>query len=179
MRKSTILGLQKDTEQQMKRRAFPWVLFMMIMNLTLGRAKKKNQRSNRRGSLSPVQSLSVRNHHLRTVKPVSASHPPVPTNDIQPCMSSCGAEQAFCYKFHRIFHSFYEPVNEYMEWHFLHALEPPYFISTSAFGEKLKDVTVLLSRLHHLLVITDRVKSFHSGSYLIGYGGNFLSPSTM
>jgi hypothetical protein len=60
-------------------------------------------------------------------QPVSSSHPPMPTNDIQPCMSSCGAEQAFCYKFHKIFHSFYEPVNEYMEWHFLHILEPALF----------------------------------------------------
>jgi hypothetical protein len=73
-------------------------------------------------------------------------------------MSSCGEKQAFCYKFHRIFHSFYEPVNEYMEWNFFHALEPPYFISTSSLRENLKDVIVLISWLHHLLVITDRVK---------------------
>jgi hypothetical protein len=52
-----ILGLQKTLRSMMKRRDFPRVLFMMIMNLTLGRAKKKNQRSSRRGSLSPVQSL--------------------------------------------------------------------------------------------------------------------------
>jgi hypothetical protein len=73
-------------------------------------------------------------------------------------MSSCGVEQAFCYKFHKIFHSFYEPVNDYMEWHFLHILEPPYFISTSSFEEKLKGVAILLSQLHHLLMVTDRVK---------------------
>jgi hypothetical protein len=91
-------------------------------------------------------------------QPVSSPHPPMLMIDIQPCVSSCGAEQAFCYKFHRICHSFYEPVNKYMEWHFLHALEPPYFISTSAFEEKMKGVTVLLSWLHHLLLITDRMK---------------------
>jgi hypothetical protein len=73
-------------------------------------------------------------------------------------MSSCGAEQAFCYPLRRIFHSFYEPVSEYMEWHFLHILDLPYFISTSAFEEGMKGVIVLLSRLHHLLVIIDRVK---------------------
>jgi hypothetical protein len=50
----------------MKRRTFPWVLFMMIMTLTLGRAMKK-KRSNRRGSLSLVQNLSVSNHHLGSV----------------------------------------------------------------------------------------------------------------
>jgi hypothetical protein len=88
---------------------------------------------------------------------VSSSHLPVPSNDIQPQMRSYGVEKVFCYQFHRIFHSFYEPVNEYMEWNLLHALEMTYFISTSALGEKLKDVIVLLSRLHHLLVITNRV----------------------
>jgi hypothetical protein len=73
-------------------------------------------------------------------------------------MSSCGAEQDFCYILCRIFHSFYEPVSKYMEWHFLHISEPPIFIPTSALGEKLKDVIVLLSWLHHLLPIIDRVR---------------------
>jgi hypothetical protein len=88
----------------------------------------------------------------------SSSHPPMHTSYIHPCLSIFGVEKAFCYRFHRIFHSFYEPINNYMEWHFLHILETPYFISTSSFEEKLKGVTILLSRLHHLLVITDRVK---------------------
>jgi hypothetical protein len=68
------------------------------------------------------------------------------------------AEEVSCYKFSGIFHSFYEPVSKYMEWHFLHILEPPYFISTSSFEEGMKGVTILLSRLHHLLVIIDRLK---------------------
>jgi hypothetical protein len=91
-------------------------------------------------------------------QPVSTSHPPMPTNEVQPCMSSCGAEQAFCYPFHKIFHSFYEPVNEYMEWHFLYALEPPIFISTTTLGDELKDVTILMLWLHRLLSITDKLK---------------------
>ena len=45
-----------------------------------------------------------------------------------------------------------------MEFNFLHILEPPYFISTSAFEENMKGVVVLLSWLHHLLLIIDRVK---------------------
>jgi hypothetical protein len=53
----------EDVEQHMKSRAFPRVLFMMIMIMIHGKEKKENQRSNRRGSLSPIQSLSVRNHH--------------------------------------------------------------------------------------------------------------------
>jgi hypothetical protein len=55
-------------------------------------------------------------------------------------------------------HSFYELVNDYMELHFLHVLEPPRFISTAAFGGKLKYVTILLSQLNHLLPVANRVK---------------------
>jgi hypothetical protein len=91
-------------------------------------------------------------------QPASTSHPPMPTSHIQPYMSSCGTEQVFCYPFSSLCHSVYEPVNDYMEWHFLHILEPPYFISTSALGDKLKGVTILLSQLQHLLMVTDRVE---------------------
>jgi hypothetical protein len=53
-----------------------------------------------------------------------------------------------------------------MEWHFPYALEPPYFISTPACKEELKSVTVLLSRLHHLLMIIDRRKELLSRKLL-------------
>jgi len=78
-------------------------------------------------------------------QPASASHPPMLTGDIQPCVSSGGADRAICYKFSKVFHLFYEPVSKYMELHFLHALDMPNFISTSAFIGKMKDVIVLLS----------------------------------
>jgi hypothetical protein len=78
--------------------------------------------------------------------------------DIQQCVSSCVAEKAACCKFSIICYSFYELVNEYLEWYFLHILESPNFISISSLGEKLRDVTVLLSRFHYLLPITDRVR---------------------
>jgi hypothetical protein len=90
-------------------------------------------------------------------QPASAFHPPTLARDIQPGVNRCKTEHVFCHQPNGFFHSFYEPVNEYMEWHFLHVLEPSKFISTSSFGEKLKDVTVLLSRLHYLLLITDRI----------------------
>jgi hypothetical protein len=73
-------------------------------------------------------------------------------------MRSYGVEKYFFYPLCRILHSFYEPVSEYMEWHFLHILEPPYFISTSSFEVGMKCVTVMLSWLHHLIVIIDKVK---------------------
>jgi len=53
-----------------------------------------------------------------------------------------------------------------MDWHVLYALEPPYSISTSTSEEKLKSVAVLLSRLHHLLVIIDRRKELLSRKLL-------------
>ena len=67
-------------------------------------------------------------------------------------------EQVACYKFSGVFHLAYEPVKEYMELYFLHVLKPPSFVLTSTLEGKLKDVTVLLSRLHLLLVIIDKVK---------------------
>jgi hypothetical protein len=118
-------------------------------------------------------------HEPRSEQPSPGSSQPVPTfhspmlaTYIQPEVSSCKAEQAFCYKFSGLCHLFYEPIGEYMELHFLHVLEPPNFIMTSTLGGKLKDVIVLLSRLHYLLSVTDRVNGLQLGSYLNGYGGS-------
>jgi hypothetical protein len=90
-------------------------------------------------------------------QPASTSHPPALARDIQPCMSSCGIEQSFCYKFSGVCHSFYEPVGEYMQSHFLHDSKPPGLIPLLLSGGKLKDVIILLSRLFHVLLIIDRV----------------------
>jgi hypothetical protein len=91
-------------------------------------------------------------------QPMSVVHPPMLTRDIQPHVNNCVAKEATCRPFSGVFHWSYEPVKEYMELYFLHKLEPPYFISTSACKEELKSVTILLSRLHHLFVIIDRRK---------------------
>jgi hypothetical protein len=45
MRKSAILGLQKTLSNTRKRRFFPRVLFMMIMNLTLGEPRRRRGRT--------------------------------------------------------------------------------------------------------------------------------------
>jgi hypothetical protein len=97
----------------------------------------------------------VSSHRLRST---SVSHPPMPTRDIQPCVRSFVTEQVACYKFSGFFRLAYEPVKEYMELYFLHVLNPLSFILISALGGNIKDVTDLLSRLHHLLLITDKVK---------------------
>jgi hypothetical protein len=99
-------------------------------------------------------------------EPFSVIHPPVLIRDIRPQVNNCVAEEVVCRQFPGIGHSFDDPVSEYMEWHFLYALEPPYFISTPACKEELKSVTVLLSRLHHLLVIIDRRKELLSRKLL-------------
>jgi hypothetical protein len=99
-------------------------------------------------------------------QPTSSVHPPVLTIDIQPHIHNCVAKEAACRQFSGVCHWSYEPVKEYMESHFLHKLEPPYFISTQACKEELKSVTVLLSRLHHLLMIIDRRKELLSRKLL-------------
>jgi hypothetical protein len=95
---------------------------------------------------------------LEISQPTSVFHPPMLTRDIQPHVKNCVAKEAACRPFSGVFHWSYEPVKEYMELYFLHNLEPPYFISTSACKEELKSVTIPLSRLHHLFVIIDRRK---------------------
>jgi hypothetical protein len=91
-------------------------------------------------------------------QPASASHSPGLSRDIHPCVSSCVAQLVSCYKSSRVCRLDYEPVKEYMELYFLHVLKPPNFILTPALGGKMKNVTVLLSRLHYLLSIINRVK---------------------
>jgi hypothetical protein len=130
---------------------------MMIMNLTWESHEEEPEEQQKGQFISCPEPVSEQ-PSPEISQPASTSHPPVLTRDIQPCVSSCVAEKAACYKFSGVFHSFYEPVKEYMELYFLHVLKPPSFILTSALGGKLKDVTILLSRLHHLLSITDRVK---------------------
>jgi hypothetical protein len=93
-------------------------------------------------------------------------HQPMLIRDIQPQVNNCVAEEGVCPPFSGICHSFHDPVCKYMEWHFPYALEPPYFISTPACKEELKSVTVLLSRLHHLLMIIDRRKELLSRKLL-------------
>jgi len=76
---------------------------------------------------------------------------------IHPNLRSCKIEHVFCYQPSKFRPLFYDPIGEYMELHFLCVLEPPNFILTSTLGGKLKDVIILLSQFHHLLLITDRV----------------------
>jgi hypothetical protein len=99
-------------------------------------------------------------------EPTSVVQSHVLIKDIQPHVSNSVAEEAACHPFSEIRHSFYDPVGEYMEWHVLYALEPPYFISTSSCEEKLKSVAILLSRLHYLLVIIDKRKELLSRKLL-------------
>jgi hypothetical protein len=83
---------------------------------------------------------------------------PMLIRDVQPQVDNCVAQAAVCRQFSGIGHSFCDPVSKYMEWHFLYALEPPYFISTSACKEELRSVTILLSRLHQSFMIIDRTE---------------------
>jgi hypothetical protein len=91
-------------------------------------------------------------------QPMSVVHPHVLTIDIQPHIHNYVAEEAVYRQFSGVCHWSYEHVKEYMEFHFLHKLEPPYFISTSACKEELKSITILLSWLNHLFLIINKRK---------------------
>jgi hypothetical protein len=97
---------------------------------------------------------------------ISVIHPPVLIRDIRPQVNNYVAEEVVCRQFPGIGHSFDDPISEYMEWHFPYALEPPYFISTPSYEENLESVSILLSRLHYLLVIIDRRKELLSRKLL-------------
>jgi hypothetical protein len=93
-------------------------------------------------------------------QPTLAPHPPEMAKEIQQCVSNYVAEKVVGYKFSGVCHSTYEPVREYMELYFLHFLKPPIFILTSEIGGNMKNLTILLSRLHYLLSSIDRVNKF-------------------
>jgi hypothetical protein len=93
-------------------------------------------------------------------QPASSFHSPVLATDIQPEVSSRKTEHVFCYQPSRFCHLFYDPVGQYMEWHFFQVLNPPKFILPSALGGGLKNVIDLLSQFHYLLLISDRVNKF-------------------
>jgi hypothetical protein len=90
-------------------------------------------------------------------QPASASHPPMPTKDIQPCVISCGQIGLSVTNFLE-FSTHYMSLSastwsgiSFISW------SRSTLSSTSTSGGKLKDVIILLSRLHHLLFITDKV----------------------
>jgi hypothetical protein len=140
----------KDTEEPVNKQNHPMVPIYDEYESDLGESQEEEHKE-------PVE------HVTSCPEP---THSPMQTHEVQPCRSSCGAEQACCYPFHRVCHSFYDLVSEYMEWHVLYALEPPYSISNPACKEELKSVTVLLSRLHHLLMIIDKRKELLSRKLL-------------
>jgi hypothetical protein len=93
-------------------------------------------------------------------QPASIFHSLVLDTDIQPCVSSCKADQVFFYQPSRFYHLFYDPIGEYMELHFLNVLKPPSLILPSTLGGNMKNVIHLLSQFHCPLLISDRVRNF-------------------
>jgi hypothetical protein len=93
-------------------------------------------------------------------QPASTFHSPMLATDIQPEVSNCKAEHVFCYQPSKFCRLFYDPVGEYMEWHFFQILKPPSFILPSTLGGALKNVIDLLSQFHYFLLISDKVSKF-------------------
>jgi hypothetical protein len=143
----------------MTARTFPWVLFMMIMNLNPWESHEE-EKEQQKGHFGSCPEPVSEQPSPESSQPAPAFHPPVLARDIQPGVNNCKTNQATCCKFSGVFRLSYEPVEEYMELYFLHVLKPPSFILTSTLGGKLKNVIVLLSRLHYLLSIIDRISKF-------------------
>jgi hypothetical protein len=93
-------------------------------------------------------------------QPASSIHSPVLATDIQPYVNNCEVEKVFFYQPSRFYHLFYDPVGEYMEWHFLNVLKPSRFILPSSLGGNMKNVINLLSQFYCPLLISDRVNKF-------------------
>jgi hypothetical protein len=70
-------------------------------------------------------------------------------------VSNYKIEKAFCYHPSKVYHIFYDPIREYMEFHFLNVLKPPNFILPSTLGENMKNVINFLSKFHYPLLIND------------------------
>jgi hypothetical protein len=154
---------EKEPEEQsslcsepVSRHIHPMVPIYDEYGLDLGKTEPEEQNIS---CLEPVsKKLSPENN-----EPSSAvHHQPVLSRVIQPQENNCVVKETVGHQFSEICHSPYDPVGEYIEWYVSYALEPPCFISTSPCREKSKSVTILLSRLHNLLMIIDRRKELLS-----------------
>jgi hypothetical protein len=131
---------------------------MMNTNHDLGESQEEEKEPEEQLSIYFIPEPVSEQLPPKISEPTSVVESPMLIKDIQPHVSNSVAEEVVCHQFAEIRHSFYDLVGEHMEWHVLYALEPPYSISTSPFEKNLKSVAVLLSQLHHLLVIIDRKK---------------------
>jgi hypothetical protein len=122
-------GPTEITEQQIKEQIFPTGPVYDDYESDPWESHEDEPKEKQKGKFISCPEHITNNPSLETSHPASTPLPPMLINDIQTRVSSCGAYQDVYYKFSNIFHSFYEPVSEYMEWHFLHDLEPPYILN--------------------------------------------------
>jgi hypothetical protein len=153
-------------EQQMEEQRFPTGPVYDNYESDPGESQEDEEEPEEQPSTYFILELVSKQPLPEISEPTSVIHPLVLIKDIRPWVNNCVAEEVVCRQFPEIGHSFDDPVSEYMEWHFLYALEPPYFISTPVCKEELKSVIVLLSQLHHLLVNIDRRKELLSRKLL-------------
>jgi hypothetical protein len=156
----------KDTEEPVNKKNHPMVSIYDKYEFDPGESQEEEKEPEEQLSTYFIPEPVSEQLPPEISEPTLFVHSPVLIKDIQPHVSNSVVEEAACHQLSEIRHSFYDPIGEYMQWHVLYALEPPYSISTSPCEEKLKSVSVLLSRLHYLLVIIDKRKEFLSRKLL-------------
>jgi hypothetical protein len=138
------LGPIEDTEKQIEEHSLPTIPVYEDYESNPWESHEEEKEQKKGQSISYPE-LTSEWPSPEINQPASSFHSPVLTRDIQPGVSNCKAKKAFCCQLHGFFHSFYEPIREYMELHFLHILNPPRFIQISALGGRIKDVIIQLS----------------------------------
>jgi hypothetical protein len=148
----------EDVEQHEEEQSFPTGIVYDDYESDFGERQGEELEEKKKGHFIVFTEPVSEQPPPKISRPTLVVHPPLLTRDIQPHVNNYVAKEVACLPFSGVYHWSYEPVKEYMELYFLHNLEPPYFISTSAYKEELKSVTILLSWLHHLFMIIDRRK---------------------
>ena len=156
----------KDTEEPVSKKNHPMVPIYDEYESDSGKSQEEEKEPEEQLSTYFIPEPVSKQPLPEINEPTSFIHPPMLIRYIWPHVRNSVAEEAACHQFSEIRHSFYDPVGEYMEWHVLYAFDPPYSISTSPCEKKLKSVSILLSRLHYLLVIIDRRKELLSRKLL-------------
>jgi len=152
----------KDTEEPVSKKNHPMVPIYDEYESDLGESQEEEQKEPEEQNISCPEPVSEKLSPENNEPSSAVHHQPVLSRVIQPQENNCVVKETVGHQFSEICHSPYDPVGEYIEWYVSYALEPPCFISTSPCREKSKSVTILLSRLHNLLMIIDRRKELLS-----------------
>jgi hypothetical protein len=152
-----------ETTMKMLRYFFSWkkkslvsILLTKVKTFTKSNVKEKHPFIDIHEEISCNHLADVFKEDKRKVdqQPTSTIQSPVLATYIQPYVSNCKEKKVFCYQPSKFYHLFSDPIEEYMELHFLHVLKPSIFFIPSTLGGNMKNVINLLSQI--LLSLVDQ-----------------------